>query len=199
MAWCLTEPEPTLTDHQRCSLAISLELVHTKSTWIIWTSFAKETNSRVRTRLNKFCSKKITIKAEAIKMSGILFRPQYFNSLLSTAMSPLSRVRAIYILVMCILGSIFDFQWPPILEIGRWTWYVLTWVVWAACTVALVAGDSQSWPGTCTTDGTSGSGFDRGFGCFGLGCARPIVGGFAHVVTVILSLCVRNFVVIGGQ
>ena len=91
-------------------------------------------------------------------------------------MSPLCGVRTIYILAMCISSSVFDFHWPPMLEIGRWTRNVLTWVVWAPCTVGLVAGDTQCWPGACPTDGIYiGFGFDRGLGCFGLRCARPIV------------------------
>ena len=87
--------------------------------------------------------KKITINGEAFKMSGILFRPQYFSS-----------VRAIYILAMCISGSIFDFHWPPMLEIGRWTRNVLTWVVWAPCIArtrgwgpqSLVTNSPAPWP-----------------------------------------------------
>ena len=56
------------------------------------------------------------------------------------------------------------------LEIGRWTRNVLTWVVWAPCTVGLVAGDTQCWPGACPTDGIYiGFGFRSGFGALWFG------------------------------
>ena len=74
----------------------------------------------------------------------------------------------------------------------------LTWVVWAPCTMGLVPGDTQCWPGACPTDGISiGVGFLSGFGVLWFG-AWPIVGWFAHVATVPLSWRVRNFVMIGG-
>ena len=56
------------------------------------------------------------------------------------------------------------------LEIGRWTRNVLTWVVWAPCTVGLVAGDTQCWPDACPIDGIYiGFGFRSGFGVLGFG------------------------------
>ena len=132
-------------------------------------------------------------------MSGILFRPQYFSSLPSAAMSPLCGVRAIYILAMCIAISIFDFHWPPMLEIGRWTWNVLTWVagpraLWGSWPVTL---DADRAPVPLTVF-RSDSGFDRGLGFFGLGVLGRSWGDFAHVTTVTPSWRVRNFVVIGG-
>ena len=116
-----------------------------------------------------------------IKMSDILFRPQYFSSLPSAAMPPLCGVRAIYILAMCISGSIFDFHWPPMLEIGRWTWNVLTWVVWAPCTQGVVAGDSQCWQGTYPTDGISiWFWFRSGFGVLWFGVCSADRGAGLH-------------------
>ena len=127
-------------------------------------------------------------------MSSILFRPQCFSPLPLAIMSLLCGVRAIYILTMCISGSIFEFHWPPMLEIGRWTWIILglfgPHVLW------------DSWPVTLNADQASVplkvfrsvSGYDRGLGVLGRSW-----GGFAHVATVTLSWRVRNFVVIGGM
>ena len=96
-------------------------------------------------------------------------------------MSPLCGVRAIYILAMCISSSVFDFHWPPMLEIGRWTRNVLTWVVWAQCTVGLVAGDTQCWPGACPTDGIYiGFGFRSGFGVLWFGVCSADRGAVLH-------------------
>ena len=96
-------------------------------------------------------------------------------------MSPLCGVRAIYILAMCISGSVFDFHWLPMLKIGRWTRNVLTWVVWAPCTVGLVAGDTQCWPGACPTDGISiGFGFRSGFGVLWFGVCSADRGAVLH-------------------
>ena len=87
----------------------------------------------------------------------------------------------IYILAMCISGSIYDFHWPPMLEIGRWTRNVLTWVVWAPCTVGLVAGDTQCCPGACPTDGISiGFGFRSGFGMLWFGVCSADRGAVLH-------------------
>ena len=96
-------------------------------------------------------------------------------------MSPLCGVRAIYILAMCISSSVFDFHWPPMLEIGRWTRNVFTWVVWAPCTVGLVAGDTQCWPGACPTDGIYiGFGFRSGFGVLWFGLCSADRGAVLH-------------------
>ena len=57
-----------------------------------------------------------------------------------------------------------------------------------------------SWPVTLNADQAlipltvfrSGSGFDRGLGCFGLGCARPIVGRFCtHRDRYTVVVCAR--------
>ena len=163
----------------------------------IWTSVDKETNSRVRTRLNKFCSKKITIKEEAFKMPGILFRPQYFSPLPSAAMPPLCEVRAIYILAMCISVSIFDFHWPPMLVVEPEMYLLGLFgprALWGSWPVALNA-DQAPVPLTY---------FDRvrvSIGVWGAlvwGVLGRSWGGFAHVATVTLSWRVRNFIVIGG-
>ena len=112
-------------------------------------------------------------------MLSILFRPQFFSPLPSVAMFPLCGVRAIYILAMFISGSIFDFHWPPMLEISCWNWNVLTWVVWAPCTVGFMASDTQCWPGTCATDGISfGFGFRSGFGMLWFGVCTADRGAF---------------------
>ena len=112
-------------------------------------------------------------------------------------MSTLCGVRAIYILVMCILGSIFDFLTSNVEDRSLNLKY--TWVVWALCTVGLVAGTLNADPAPVPlTVFRSGSGFDRRLGCFGLGCARPIVGRFYTRTDRYTLLCVRIFVVIGG-
>ena len=96
-------------------------------------------------------------------------------------MSPLCGVRAICILAMCISSSVFDFHWPPMLEFGRWTRNVFTWVVWAQCTVGLVAGDTQCWPGACPTDGIYiGFGFRSGFGVLWFGVCSADRGAVLH-------------------
>ena len=65
------------------------------------------------------------------------------------------------------------------LEISRWTRNVLTWVVWASCTVGLVAGDTQCWPGACPTDGIYiGFGFRSGFGVLWFGVCSADRGRF---------------------
>ena len=56
------------------------------------------------------------------------------------------------------------------LEIGRWTWNVLTWFFLAPCTVGLMAGDTQCWPGACPSDGIYiRFGFPSGFGVLWFG------------------------------
>ena len=97
-------------------------------------------------------------------------------------MSPLCGVRAICILAMtCISSLVFDFHWPPMLEFGRWTRNVFTWVVWAPCTVGLVAGDTQCWPGACPTDGIYiGFGFRSGFGELWFGVCSADRGAVLH-------------------
>ena len=96
-------------------------------------------------------------------------------------MSPLCGVRAICILAMCISSSVFDFHWPPMLEFGRWTRNIFTWVVWAQCTVGLVAGDTQCWPGACPTDGIYiGFGFRSGFGVLWFGVCSADRGAVLH-------------------
>ena len=45
-----------------------------------------------------------------------------------------------------------------------------TWVVWAPCTVGLVAGDTQCWPDACPNNGICiGFGFRSGFGVLWFG------------------------------
>ena len=95
----------------------------------------------------------------------------------SAVMSTLCGVRAIYILAMCISGSIFNFLTSNVEDRSLNLKY--TWVVWALCTVGLVAGKLSADPAPVPlTVFRSGSGFDRRLGCFGLGCTRPIVGRF---------------------
>ena len=67
------------------------------------------------------------------------------------------------------------------LEFGRWTRNVLTWVVWAPCTVGLVAGDTQCWPGACPNDGICiGFGFRSGFGVLWFGVCSADRGAVLH-------------------
>ena len=67
------------------------------------------------------------------------------------------------------------------LEIGRWTRNVLTWVVWAPCTVGLVAGDTQCWPGACPFDGIYiRFGFRSGFGVLWFGVCSADRGVVLH-------------------
>ena len=106
-------------------------------------------------------------------MQGILFRPQYFSSLPSAAMSPLCGVRAIYISSMCISCSVFDLLTFNVG--GRSLNLKCTYL---GC-LGPVAGDTHADQAPVPlTVILSGSGFDRGLGCFGLGCAWPIMGRF---------------------
>ena len=94
-------------------------------------------------------------------------------------MSPLCGVRAICILAMCICIRYListDIQcWSSVVEPEM---YLLGLfgprALWGSWPVTLNA-DQAPVPMTVFV---SGSGFDRGLGCFGLGCARPIVGRF---------------------
>ena len=83
-------------------------------------------------------------------MSRILFRPQCYSPLPSVAMSPLCGVGAFYISAMSISGSTFDFQWPPVLEIPRWTWNILGLLgpraLWGSRPQSLATNSPAPWP-----------------------------------------------------
>ena len=133
------------------------------------------------------------MKEDAFKMSSILFRPHCFLRQYCLHCAGFAQ----FILAMCISGSIFNFLTSNVEDRSLNLKY--TWVVWALCTVGLVAGtlsaDSAPVPLMVFR---SGSGFDRRLSCFGLGCTRPIVGRFCSRRDRYTLLCVRIFVVIGG-
>ena len=142
MAWCLTEPRPTLCwsstlfcgNHLRAS-SHEEHMDYLNQRW-------QRNKLTCKDSVEQILFEKIIIKSEA-------FKCRVFCSDLNISVHCLRQqcLRwVIYILAMYILGSIFDFHWPALLESGRWTWNVLTWVV-----MWLVAGGTQCWPGARPT------------------------------------------------
>ena len=123
----------------------SCDVLLLNSTWPLSGPCCWQRNKlSVRTYFDRFCSKKNRHQRKChlnvSKISGIC---SGLNVSVPCLWSPLCWVQAICISSMCISGATFDYQWPPVLDIGHWTWNLLALIRPVHCGAR---GDTQCGP-----------------------------------------------------